>query len=209
MNSDVEYINFLMQSFMAATDTFDIEVNSSEFLKKFRDWLIKRQIIMNDYIYLLEKMNLDFKKSSCTEIGKGFLDSVVAKRFSTSIASPYSNNITRNVNFFIRDGIPYYVTMYGENKICYVRASSKDKIFMTQNPYTKDELQDWPQLHNTGLYDIIVGVYGDLKDKDMESKIEQIVSVKNKLTDNEYIEDRLRTNNNYCYVLASKRKKSN
>ena len=151
-------------------------------------------------------MNLDFKKSYCVEIGKGFLDSVVVRRFSTSIASPYSNHITTNVNFLIKDGVPYHSTKYGENKYSCVKFSSKDKIFMTQNPYKKDELNDWHELHNSGNYDIIVGVYGNLDDKDKDSKIEQIINVKNKLVDDEYITDQLISDDAYCYTLASKRK---
>lgn len=206
MNNDIEYLNLLMQSYMNATGLHDTEVNSSLFLKQFKNWLIKRQNDMNVYISLLKKMNLDFNQASCVEIGKGFLDSIVAKRFKTSISSPYSNHITTNVSFLVIDGVPYYSFCYGENETAYLPFAKTRKIFMTQNPYTKDELNDWYELHNSGNYDIIVGVYGNLLDKDKDEKIEQIINVKNKLTDNEYIEDEIITEDTYTYAVATKRK---
>ena len=52
---------------------------------------------------------------------------------------------------------------------------------MTQNPYTTIEIRNWEDLHNSGESDIIVGVYGSIYDKDIESKLKQIQELEEKL----------------------------
>ena len=181
MKQDIEYLELLMASFMRATDTFDAPVNSSAFFKEFRDWLLKRQVILNDYIALLEKMNLDFKSSKCTESGKGFYDTIVRDNYSTKTVSPYANNVTARIDFSVIDGKPFYIHSYGENNekcICYL-PPKHTHTFIIQNPYFQEQLNGFEQLHNSGLYDIIVGVYGGLTDKDQTLKIDQIIDIIN------------------------------
>ena len=78
--------------------------------------------------------------------------------------------------------------------------------FITQNPYSPQSLSNWENLHNSGSSNITVGVYGDIHDKDLESKIKVIKSLKEKLLDDSYVEDYSTYKDSYFYAISSDRK---
>lgn len=51
---------------------------------------------------------------------------------------------------------------------------------MTQNPYTSAHIKNWEQLYNSGNSEIIVGVFGDIHDKDKTEKIRQLETIERK-----------------------------
>ena len=75
---------------------------------------------------------------------------------------------------------------------------------MTQNPYTPVEIRNWENLHNSRNHNIIVGVYGSIYDKDIETKIRQLESLKQRWTDS-FKEEQYVIDDTYCYAIASER----
>ena len=73
---------------------------------------------------------------------------------------------------------------------------------MTQNPYSPKHIMNWDEIHNKGEKEIILGVFGNIYDKDSENKIKELKEFKNKLIGS-YSEDYMVENDTYCYVVAS------
>lgn len=95
--------------------------------------------------------------------------------------------------------------LFGANKNGKPISLSSNLTFMTQNPYTTIEIRNWEDLHNSGESDIIVGVYGSIYDKDIESKLKQIQELEEKLNGS-YIREDAVIGDTYSYAIASKRK---
>ena len=94
--------------------------------------------------------------------------------------------------------------LFGNNRNGKPIATSSALTFMTQNPYTPVEIRNWENLHNSGNHNIIVGVYGSIYDKDIETKIRQLESLKQRLTDS-FKEEQYVIDDTYCYAIASER----
>lgn len=77
--------------------------------------------------------------------------------------------------------------------------------FITQNPFSISNIKNWDQLHNNGDM-ITVGVYGSTFDKDINSKIDQLKHLKEKLMDSTYYEYYVTEDDMYCYTISSKPK---
>ncbi len=75
---------------------------------------------------------------------------------------------------------------------------------MTQNPYTIYDLEYWDKLHNRGIHNIIVGMYGNIYDKDKEEKLDLMRNLFQKL-DEEVITDYEILSDEYFCVIGSKR----
>ena len=161
---------------------------------------------------MLENMGINkFTDSSTFEIGKGLFDSIIMP-FDTTIITPHSYMLnvepSRVItsNFMVCDGSPIIFKAKGMQMIeSNPIKGNAVQTFMTQNPYSDMNIRNWEQLHNSSKNDIIVGVYGSIYDKDMDSKLRQISTLKSKLNGN-YVEENVTINDAYCYALASKRK---
>ena len=77
--------------------------------------------------------------------------------------------------------------------------------FMTQNPISNISILGWENLHNSGNNDIIIGIYGDIHDKDIDAKKKTIDEIKAKLISTDYIEDYEKDDDRYFYVIGSSR----
>lgn len=207
------YLKKLIEQFKQATGTKNVDTNSQEFISEFESWIRQRQLEGNEYLGLLDYMELSKVSDPATaEIGKGQFDTLV-KDLDTTIITPYSKGIiipdSRRIitsDFRVYEGTPVLMrqTEKGTTKIDPITSAST-LTFMTQNPYTPTQIANWEQLHNGRENDIIVGIYGSVYDKDTESKIKQIEDLRDRLDDS-YKEEYAVVGDTYCYAIASERK---
>ena len=168
-----------------------------------------RQDVSKHYLALLEYMELSkFADCDTAEVGKGRYDTIV-KPFNTTIITPHISGLETlgneriiNAELVVMGETP---VLFGTNKNGKPISSSSNLTFMTQNPYTPIEIRNWEDLHNSGENDIIVGVYGSIYDKDIESKLKQIQELEEKLNGS-YIREGAVVCDTYSYAIASKRK---
>ena len=211
MKNNVDrYLDNLIVQFIQATGYKNKNVNSVGFKYEFLGWIEERKKISNKYLKLLDYMNLteDIDKESSVEVGKGKYDTIV-RSFKTNRITPYVEDLdeerTMNAIFKVMDGQPTLITNNGLN---IARIESNIPItFITQNPYNESLINGWSSLHNMGLNNIVVGMYGNINDKDMEQKIETLKALKDKLL-REYQEEFSILDDSYCYAIASKTKKN-
>ena len=203
-----KYLNLLIKQFKQATGIKNIDVNSQSFISEFSEWIKSRQDISRNYLALLDYMELSKVAGyDTTEIGKGRYDTIV-KPFNTTIITPHiagleslGNERVINSEFVVIGNTP---VLFGSNKNGKPIDTSSTLTFMTQNPYTPFEIRNWEDLHNSGNYDIIVGIYGSINDKDVETKIRQLENLKSRLTDS-FKEEETVINGAYYYAIASER----
>lgn len=205
-------LDFLIKQFTEALNIKNGDIDSKAFRHELFAWLKYRQSIGSDYINFLEYMGLNqISSPDAAEVGKSAYDSIVGDLDETMIITPYSNYFFGvdkrriiNGDFKVEKDVPFLVA---HNTI--IPVDSETPItFMTHNPYKKESINNWEQLHNSGNHNIVVGVYGNIHDKDINEKIKQIAQLKDKLSDYfySYIEEQGVVDETYCYAVASKRK---
>ena len=203
-----KYISLLIEQFKQATGIKNVDINSQSFMLEFSEWIKPRHSISNNYLDLLEYMELSqISYPDTVEVGKGQYDSIV-KPFNTTIITPHiagletlGNERVINSEFVVIGNTP---VLFGNNRNGKPIATSSALTFMTQNPYTPTQIANWEQLHNGRENDIIVGIYGSVYDKDTESKIKQIEDLRDRLDDS-YKEEYAVVGDTYCYAIASER----
>lgn len=206
------YLNKLVEQFKQSTGAKNVDVNSQTFISEFSSWIKSRQAIGEDYLGLLDYMELHrIGEAETAEIGKGKYDTLVSEA-NTTIITPYSKGIIAEperiitADFSVYDSTPILVRTTEKNTTQLDPITSSETLtFMTQNPYTVAQIANWEQLHNSGENNIVVGVYGSIYDKDTDRKIKELESLREKLYDS-YIEEQCVLGDTYCYAIASKRK---
>lgn len=191
----MQYLDKLLEQFIKAENIYQYDYNSQEFLRRFSNWVIKREQQSRYYMYLILKMGINVVNSDAAEIGKTSFDSI-AKNY-------YSTIITENIFGFNRKNRIIDSTFkIDDNGIIHTKADMK-KInrIMTHNPYSINDIKNWNIYHNNGG-NILIGIYGDTDDYDIDNKKEQLEQFKSKLNDN-YIEEEITLCNTYCKVLAT------
>ena len=207
------YSKELVKQFMLARGIKQIDRDSKSLLLEFSEWMKERLIVAEYYLDLLSDMGLlKVEDASTAEIGKGEFDSIV-KPFNTTIITPFDSQIKGvsddriiRANFEVCRGEPalYRDETYDARLTDYV--CEYISTYMTQNPYSPTGIKNWEQLHNFLGRNIIVGVYGNIYDKDAASKIKLITSLRDSL-EGEYVEEDSVDKDIYCYAVASQRKK--
>ena len=192
-----EYLNLLILQFKKAKGINKVDINSIEFMQEFQYWLQQRSDMIKYYQKLLNFMHLSYKTSHTAEVGKGYFDSVVSP-FETTIITPYQEGFEKeqpriiNSALYISKGNPYVFQGNELNK-----APDKIETFMTQNPYEIDNIRFWEQLPS-----IIVGIYGNIRDKDKKEKERILKDLKAKMSDLS-IENGGCVNDTYYYVITN------
>lgn len=209
------YFNYLYDQFRRARGYENIDLNSMSFLNDFSSWLKEMQKHGETYIQFLNSIGLDIDHYDVAEIGKGKCDSIV-QDLTTTIITPYPEGIDRHgfdycrlitARFKVYNGKPALL-MKGLSKEQELDTLSPSmfRIFMTQNPYSNKQIAYWDELHNLSDKDIIVGVFGNVHDKDKEYKLEQIREFRDKLYDS-YNEDYTTEKDMYSYIISSDKSK--
>lgn len=205
MNND-KYYEVLLDQFLKAKGNL-MSIKSNSFISEFSEWLIKREEIGKrylEYLYVISSKEIvDNEKTF--EIGKGLKDTV-AKDLKTSLITPFGEELQFDKkkriiigDFWINRGIPC-IRKQTENGEVVQKMKYTTNTFMIQNPYDEDDLLNWDYLRNGTTNNILVGMYGELKDKDYANKIKMLKDLRNKLVGKiktEYIEE----NGNYYYLL--------
>ena len=131
---DLEYIKRLAIQYKNAYDLKDIDLLSKSFLSELNEWIGELKKQGEDYTFFLYSLNINYKKLSVAEVGKGEYDSVV-KPYNTSIITKMpitADNNLINANFLVLDdGAKLLLDSHSFKFI----VSSNFSTYMTQNPY--------------------------------------------------------------------------
>jgi len=203
MNSYLEYL--AKQYIKAKGIKSKRNLNDPKFVEDLLFWIREMNEIGNKYTTYLEELGLDFDRSTCAEVGRSELDTVVAP-YETTIITPVSKyipNVDRNriinANVRVSDNTPYLVR--GSKKI--VAPTYTFDTYMTQNIYTMSEVANWDNLHNGGKHSIIVGAFGYAGDKDIYPKLNQIHRFQERL-DSDVVYDYSLIGDSFVVVAATK-----
>ena len=211
-----QYIKNLIEQFRLATGNKNTDLNSDAFITEFTEWIRGRQKIGKEYTYFLDYMGLRFADSDCAEIGKSVYDTVV-KPFNTKLITPAAQSfeklkmrdriITGNMRAY--EGCPVLVRHNIKGNQLNQIPNDIILTYITQNPFSQSNISGWEGLHNSGNNNIIVGVYGNAFDKDIDAKIKLIKTLKEKLFSDDFNEDYSTSDDKYFYAIGSKRKIKN
>lgn len=170
---------------------------------EFSKWVYRNQAIAEDYLKFLNFMRaLPEEENKIAETGKSFWDTITLENDITMITlyfeSLVKNKAKPNGQLIISQLVVRNYGMFvpGRDNLDFSR-------YITQNPYTEYSIENWDWLHNNG-YNITVGVYGSVYDKDYQSKIDSLKSLKEKL-EKEYKEGYATIGDSYFYAIASDR----
>jgi len=204
-----QYIKCLIEQFKLSTGTKNIDINSTDFLKDFRNWITKNNFIGQRVLTLLEECSIEYDIPTFAEINKGYLDSI-ASSYETTIITPYTYNLDKRVGEGkVIDGI-FKVTeqtpkldskeMFKPDTIISPKEINR---FMVHNPYENFNVDMLARLHKNDNYNgIIFSVYGDSEDKNKNEKEKMFLDLRSKLYDG-YTDENMSFGDSYCYVLAS------
>ena len=189
------YILNLYKQYCDAKDLVFRPIMDITSTEGFTDWLIeniKISRMYRDYI-----MNLGFADGkTIAEIGKGKYDSIADNDFS--VISPYGEEMDQICSdFFI---IGKYPLVSKEGIVC----APSENILLTHNPFDESMSQYWYRMHNALLYDISVGVYGNINDHDRNEKINLIMELSKRMTRDYGLESDTNGNNYFCTVYSKK-----
>lgn len=207
-----KYLKNLVEQFKQATGTKNVDTNSQAFISEFSEWIKSRKLIGQDYTSFIEYMDAhpSVISEESVEIGKGKQDTI-ALDTGIHMITPYSEGIQRTdaeiitADFAVYKGTPIMIKHNkGENQVEAIDTQYVRR-FLTHNPYEQSCIRDWEQLHNKGE-NITVGIFGSLYDKDIEEKIEQIKSLRDRMTNGSFKEDYITSGDSYCYAVSSARK---
>ncbi len=200
-----EYISYLMQQFISASSkTKKIDVSSEAFLKEFKSWLKERQEIMTEYKCLLDCMDLEYDYPSTVEVGKGSLDSLSAIKSNISLITPYASDLkSQSNNKIIQGNLEVVDIDYPQPSVNLDKRTQNIYSFMTHNPYKLHNIKGWDLLHNVDGYRIILGIFGNTFDKDIEEKENLIQAFRDSLEGYADIEF-ARNKDKYYSVLVTK-----
>lgn len=201
-----KYLDLLVKQFKEAEGINNVDFYSESFVKDFSNWITRNQIIGKDYLSFLDYMFYyeDIFDSKTVEVGKGFLDSVLLNTDAT-IITPHSECLKQMKSgliflssFNVYNGIPVITDKEGyKSSLGYAFEN-----YITQNPYNIEEIKNWEQLPNMNHSNIVVGVYGSLKDKNKETKIRELRNLREKL-DYNYKETYGIVDDSYFYAISN------
>ena len=206
------YLNKLIEQFRDASGV-TIDVNSKEFMKEFREWLFRMQVLGDEYGRQLDKNNIYFASDKYAEVGKGPKDSIALMYddMDTTIISPYMEGYKKdnthrkiiNSSFTVTGPLPTLIKEENGKLVDIKLIKPEDiRVFMTHNPYNLGNVTDWKELHNNPENGIIIGMFGYTYDKDYEAKIKYMEGLKN-CASLPYFYDSFTVNDRYFSVFST------
>lgn len=187
------------------------ELKNESFRKEFTSWLYERQKYGYRYLDFLYEINEHITERSTAEVGKSELDSIVMP-FDTTIISQDDFNNLEDKSRLIKSKF----MVYEESPVLYFEASDNPKLvvlpekridtFMTQNSYTPYSIKNWELLHDSGSFDIAVGMYGNIHDKNIKDNLNLLKSLREKIVGDDYKFDYNTSGDIYYAAVASCRK---
>ena len=195
MNFDSDYIKVLFKQFC---DAKGIIMPSQSIRKAFTDWIVENYKVFLKYQEYLCYLDESIQDRNIMEINKGEYDTLTRTWENAVPISIYGNPKRQ---FLLqpkgyRGVSPLILTE--QNELIF----PDTHIFLTHNPYNLADVQDWNKLHNQGEYNILIGMFGQKEDEDMDNKLNTLSHLKDTMTDDcslDYATD----NGNYFAVLKS------
>lgn len=187
------------------------DLKREDIRQEFKEWLKERYKYGNRYLDFIYEMNNSVLDRTTAEVGKTELDSLVIP-FDTTIISPYEfkelEDRERLINskFMVYEEKPVLYFDRQEQPTLVVLPERRIDTFMTQNPYTPYSIKYWSDLHNSEKFDIVVGVYGSIYDKNIKSNLELLKYIKDKCILSDYKYDLNHDGDVYYGAIASNRK---
>ena len=179
--------------------------------KEFACWLQERMKYGYRYLDFLCEMNEHILERTTAEVGKTEYDSLVLP-FDTTIISPYEfkelDDRERLINskFMVYEEKPVLYFDRQEQPTPVVIQEQGINTFMTQNPYSPYSTLYWHDLHNSGHFDIAVGIYGSIYDRNIREKLIIMKNLKEKIIGDDYKYDFNCDGDIYFAALVSDRK---
>lgn len=176
-------------------------------------WVEERQKLGREFAYLLNDIGYNFGDSNCAEIGKGNGDSIV-QTFNTTIISPFTKYFNkqvkkRTIEATVKaiNGQPCLVKNEGKGSIVTPIPIDIIDTYLFHNITTKDELSGWNEVVENTDVNIILGVFGNIKDKDLKDRIEIVESFIDNLDGIECLEEFETKNEGYIYTAGVQKTK--
>ena len=190
-----KYILNLYKQFCDARGIICNPLEFNIFSNEFIEWLANYQILTYRYKDFI--LSLDYENEKLiSEIGKGKYDSL--KLQSLEIISPYAETLgLKNSELFMIGSYPLIKTDKGI-------ITPKSDILLTHNPYDEMMIYNWVKIHNLHLYDISIGMYGNIHDNNFHKKIKLLESM-SKQMDSDYSLDYDTDKDNYFCAINSNR----
>lgn len=206
-------IKYLIEQFKRATGVTYFDYHDKDCQKELIEWIATRRKMGSVYGMFLDNFGRNIDRTTCAEVSKSSHDSIILSSKTTMI-TPYNHDLAKNgqrlilpVELKIYEGIPAIEvpTEDGRKGLVMISPESID-TYITQNPYTREHLASWENLHNRGT-NVIVGVYGNVSDKDKEEKLRMLRSFRGKLEGYSKEEYGVK-NDGYYYAIISNRYKT-
>ena len=189
---------YLLNLYIQFCDARGIICNPFEFNKytnEFVDWVIHNKKITEKYSeYILSLGYIDGKNVS--EIGKGMYDSL--QLIGSVTISPYAETIGfDNAEIFIIGNYPLI-----QQKGIIVRPNTE--ILLTHNPYEEMQIINWYKVHNSKLYDVSIGMYGNIHDSNFEDKIKLLEEISRLMSDDHVVDYDTDQDNYFCSINSKR-----
>lgn len=204
----MSYIENISKQYQDATGVRTIDFSSKQFLDELESWTSERQKMGKIYIEILKHMGLSgFDSIYCAETNKGLLDTVV-RDHSTTIITPYCELFQKEIDE--ERIVKGYMSIVSGLPVLFLDGIRGPEIsgidsYMTQNPYSPLHIQDWDKLHKSGSYNIIVGAYGKVYDKDKYQKEQMISELVERIDSSDIVYDYFEYEDDYYTVVGSER----
>jgi len=206
------YIHYLIDQYLNSIGTSieNIDLHSENFTSNFAVWIKNNQLIGDKYIYFVDYMNVEpSHENNIVEVGKGKYDSI-ALSLNLPIITQFDEGMKELSRSYVINK-QFFVPASGEP--CFLEGLNLVNVFLdinverfvTHNPYNINFISSWPTLHNKG-HNITIGVFGDIRDKDKESKIKMLKEIKSEMLLNGLKDEYATDGDMYFYAIASNRK---
>ena len=216
MTKNEEYYMLLVRQYFESQGMnpilSSINIKSKRFQKELFMWLKERSKIGEKYVDFLFYLGKDITNLETAEIEKGKYDSIV-RPYETTVITPYyypdekNNKEILRYAFFPDFNTPGLLKLDNQQNLQEIKESpSYIQQYITENPYRRTDLFGIEDLHNGGNFDILVGVFGDIQDRDKEKKIKLLKELRDKIIDDEIKVEFDCDRNQYFAAVVSNRK---
>lgn len=147
-----EYLKALFCQYCNAREIKNINFAEMKDNEDFINWIVQNRQTSKMYKDYLSYLNVLLYDG--TEVGKGKYDSISSK--DMKIVSSYG--ITLGV-------LPSKLIITDRNVLIATPRTislAETNLFITHNPYSYQDVSSWHKIHNSGMYDISIGMYGNI-----------------------------------------------
>ena len=144
----------------------------------FFEWIAYNQLLAKEYGDYLQCLGYgDSRKIA--EVGKGRYDSIAKDQMK--VISPYADTLgLPNSELLILGNVP----LIKQEKRIIV---PEQPILLTHNPFGEMGIIDWSLVHNAGVYNISIGMFGNVHDEDRLKKVELLHEISKKMNEDHVI----------------------